>query len=155
MNSFSNQVDISREPANRVRGSWGNVMYSAKMFRDNIQGTVDFFANYIYSQPALQPEYHWLAANTSSSSTIINAPKIKVFVNGRLYVNLDKMTESSLIHRIAIYKSQGNGFVLFKVLPTEGPATDLDTGLELEKGYYAATLVDRFGREGMKSYFEL
>lgn len=123
------------------------------MFRDNIQGTVDYFANYIYSQPALQPIYHWLAAN--SSSTPISPPKTTVFSGHRLYVNLNKTAEHSLVYQIAIYKLKGNGWVLSKVLHTEGPATDFDTGLELERGYYAATLVDRFGREGMKSYFEM
>lgn len=128
-------------------------MYSAKMFRDDIQGTVDFFARYIYSQPALQPEYHWLAGNTLSAP--IQSPKIKLITGGRFYVDLDQTTESELIHQIAVYKLKGNGFILFRVLPTDGPATDSDTGLELDNGSYAATFVDRFGREGVKSYFEL
>lgn len=145
-------MEISRQSANRVRGSWGNVMYSAKLFRDNTQGTVDFFANYIYSQPALQPAYLWLAANVSS--TPIPPPKVNS-AHQRFSVNLDKLAESSFVHQIAIYKVNGNGWVLFKVLATEGPATNLDIGIELEKGYYAATLVDRFGREGMKSHFEI
>lgn len=153
LDEFRRQVEISREPANRVRGSWGNVMYSAKMFRDNIQGTVDFFANYIYSQPALQPVYHWLAAN--SSSTPIAPPKITLISDRKVYVQLDKLTESNVVNKIAIYKLKGNGWVLFKIQPSDGPATDLAIGLELEKGYYAATLIDRFEREGMKSYFEI
>ncbi len=130
-------------------------MYSAKMFRDNTQGTVDFFANYIYYQPALQPAFHWLAANTSSTS--LPQPKIKFTPDQRRTINLDKTTESSnLIKQIAIYKLKGNGWVLFKVLSTvETNEIDLNVGVELEKGYYAAVFVDRFNREGMKSHFEV
>lgn len=144
------QVDISRELHNRIRGSWGNVMYSSIMFRDNIQGTVDYFATYIYPQPALQPQFHWLAANISIP---IAAPKITVSSNGRLYLCLDKMTESKFINQIAIYKLNENEWGLFKVFPVTG--LDKDHGMELEKGHYTATLVDRFGRESMKSYFEI
>lgn len=128
-------------------------MYSAKIFRDNIQGTVDYFANYIYPYPALQPSYEWLAANTISSP--IPPPKIDTSSGQKVHINLNKAEESSLVNQIAIYKLKGNCWVLVKVLPTKGDATDLDVGLELQKGYYAATLVDRFGREGMKSHFEI
>lgn len=147
------QVDISREPANRLRGSYGNIMYSAIMFRDNIQGTVDYFANYIYPYPALQPEYPWLAANFSS--TPIPAPKIQVINNGNLYVNLDKSMESRLINQIAIYKLEESKWNLFKVLPMEERLTNMNIGLEFAEGNYVATLVDRFGRESMKTYFEI
>lgn len=147
------QVDISREPANRVRGSWGNVMYSAKMFRDNIQGTVDFFASFIYAQPALQPSFDWLYANVSVAA--IPRPKVHITAEQKFYVkNLD--TESTmLIKQIALYKLTGSGWVLMKLLPTGVSETNWNVGLDLEKGYYAATLVDRFEREGLKSYFEI
>lgn len=128
-------------------------MYSSKLFRDNTQGTVDFFANYIYSQPALQPVYHWLSANVSS--TPIPQPKINVLPNQRFFVNVDKSGKFHLIKQIAIYKLKGDGWVLYKVLPTEGTDATNANGFSMEKGYYAATLVDRFDREGMKSYFEV
>ncbi|KAG4076869.1 hypothetical protein HA402_006579 [Bradysia odoriphaga] len=155
LDEIRRQVEISREPANRVRGSWGNVMYSAKMFRDNIQGTVDFFANFIYSQPALQPAFDWLYANTSIA--VIPRPEVNITSDQKFYVrNLDTSTESTLlIKQIAIYKLRGSGWALIKLLPTGDGGTNWNVGLELEKGYYAATLVDRFEREGMKSYFEI
>lgn len=130
-------------------------MYSAKMFRDNIQGTVDFFATHIYPNPALQLEYPWLAASTNTSSTQIPAPKIEVNTNGGLYVGLDKTAKSLLINQIAIYKLKENKWILLKVLRVKGLDTNKQTELELEKGDYVATLVDRFGREGMKTYFEI
>ncbi|KAJ6643982.1 Glycosyl hydrolase YngK [Pseudolycoriella hygida] len=153
LDEIRRQVEISREPANRVRGSWGNVMYSAKMFRDNIQGTVDFFANYIYQQPALQPAFLWLAANVTTAPIL--PPKVKVTSERRLHLNLVKTTELSFVHQIAIYKSSSNGWVLVKVLPANRPATESDVGMELERGHYAVTSVDRFGRESVKSHFEI
>lgn len=123
------------------------------MFRDNIEGTTDFFATYIYRQPALQPEFNWLAANFSNIPIV--APKIHFKRNGRLFVVLDKITESRLVNQIAIYKLIDNAWSLNKVLPVDGVATNRHVGLELEKGSYAATLIDRFGREGYKNYFEV
>lgn len=124
------------------------------MFRDNIQGTVDFFRTYIYPQPALQLEYPWLAASTNTSITHIPAPKIEV-INGGLNAILENTTKSILINKIAIYKLEENTWSLSKVLPVKGLKTDKITGLVFEKGDYVATLVDRFGREGMKTYFEI
>lgn len=151
------QVEISREPANRVRGSWGNVMYSARMFRDNEQGTVDFFRTYIYPQPALQPTFDWLYANASIAA--IPRPKVGITSENKFHLeDLDTAAESTLlIKQIAIYKLKGSGWVLIKVLPmsTEDSETKWNVGLELDKGYYYATLVDRFERESMKSYFEI
>lgn len=146
------QVDISREPDNRSRGSWGNVMFSAKMFRDNIEGTVDFFRTHIYPRPALQPEYPWL--DTNSSSITIPAPKIKV-ASGRLYIRFDKSSKSSLINQIAIYKLKDNKWSLLEVLPVKATVTHKEIGPKIEKGNYVATLIDRFGREGKKTYFEI
>lgn len=123
------------------------------MFRDNIEGTTDFFANYIYPRPALQPEYHWLAANFSNSP--IAAPDIHFIRNGRLYVSLDETTVSStLINQIALYELLNGAWSVVKVLPIEA-ATNENIGWKLEKGSYVATLIDRFGREGLRKYFEV
>lgn len=125
------------------------------MFRDNIEGTVDYFANYIYPHPALQPEYTRLAANISSIPLL--APKIHFIRNGRVYVTLDKITTSRLVNQIAIYKSIANEWSLFNVLPIDGDgeATNKNVGLKLEKGSYVATFIDRFGLESPKNYFEV
>lgn len=117
-------------------------MYSSKLFRDNLNGTVDFFANYIYPQPALQPQYNRLAANFSSIPIV--APTFEFMHYGRLYVILDKATESRLINQIAIYKLIDNEWSLFKVLPVEGAVTKRNVELELDEGHYVATLIDRF-----------
>lgn len=128
-------------------------MFRAKMFRDNIEGTVDFFRTYIYPQPALQPEYPWLAKNFSNIT--IPAPKIKGITRGRLYLRLDNETKSRLIKQIAIYKLNIDKWSLLKVLPIDETVTYKKIGLEIKKGKYVATLIDRFDREGMKTYFEI
>ncbi|KAG4077596.1 hypothetical protein HA402_003023 [Bradysia odoriphaga] len=149
------QVIISREPENRSRGSLGNIMFSAKMFRDNIEGTVDFFANYIYPHPALQPEFQWLAANFSSVP--IPAPEIHFTNSGRLYVTWDitSESESKFIHQAAIYKWMTDAWSLFTVLPTSGEVANENMGFELASGQYVATLIDRFGRESLRQYFKV
>lgn len=129
-------------------------MYSAKVLRDNFKGSVDFFRQFIYPEPALQPEYPWLATNTSSIQNL--AAEIQLFPNGRFYVVLDETNESCIMSQIAIYKLKATReWGLFKVYSLSGAVTDKNTGVELEKGHYIATLVDRFGREGMKTYFEI
>lgn len=129
-------------------------IHSAKMFRDNIEGTRDFFATYIYPGPALQPEFHWLNVN-SSDEMPIEAPEIRFIRGGRLFVNLNNMTESRSINQIAIYKLTEGEWSVFMVLAVDGAATNKNVGLEIESGSYVATLVDRFGREGLKKYFSL
>lgn len=154
LDEIGRQVEISREPQHRVRGSLGNVMFSAKMFRDNIEGTVDFFANYIYRHPALQPEYNWLASNFSSISNV--TLEIRYRPDGGLYVNVDNMAaESMFINQIAIYKLIDSKWRVYKVLPMDEAATNKNVGLNLNKGSYVATLIDRFGREGRKNYFKV
>lgn len=128
-------------------------MYSAKMFRDNIKGTTDFFANYIYPHPALQPEYHNLAGNFSTVS--ISAPKIKFVSRRRLHVKLDESLTEELINQVAIYKMVKHKWMLVKVGHVEGHLTNKKVGVKLPKGRYAATLIDRFGREGSKTYFKV
>ncbi len=125
------------------------------MFRDNIEGTTDFFANYIYPHPALQPEYKWLAANYSDIP--IAAPDVQFIRDGRIYVRLDtdKTDESTLINQIAIYKLVDNEWNVSNVLPADGSVTNKNIGLELDGGSYVETFIDRFGREGLRHYFEV
>lgn len=121
------------------------------MFRDNIQGTRDFFSANIYPNPALQPEFTWLAKNYSHIP--IEPPEINFIGTNRIYFTYVEMLESKgLIYQIAIYKLTANRWVLFKVLSTDGSAT---SGFELDKGSYIATLIDRFGREGVRRYFDV
>lgn len=124
------------------------------MFRDNIEGTVDFFANYIYPGRALQPEFQFLAAKFSNASITV-APDVHFTDKGRLYVTWDATSESTLIYQIAIYKWMTNAWSLYEVLPTVGEMAFQITGLELETGRYAATLVDRFGRESDRNFFKV
>lgn len=124
------------------------------MFRDNIEGTVDFFAKYIYPGRALQPEFQFLAAKFSNAS-ITAAPEVHFTDKRRLYVTWDATSESTLIHQIAIYKWRTDAWSLYKVLPTVEDMALQNTGLELESGHYAATLVDRFGRESDRHFFKV
>lgn len=125
------------------------------MFRDNIEGTTDFFAKYIYPHPALQPEYNWLASNIPSISNL--ALEIRFIRDGRLHVNVDvdKIEEARFINQIAIYKWMDSAWRLFEVFPVDGAISNKSVGLDLEKGSYVATLIDRFGREGRKNYFKV
>ncbi|ODN02308.1 hypothetical protein Ocin01_04383 [Orchesella cincta] len=68
LSEIRDQVAISRENVHRSRGSWGNVQFSAKMFRDNFEGTVDYFHENVYKYPALQPIFPWLNGDVSSSN---------------------------------------------------------------------------------------
>lgn len=123
------------------------------MFRDNIKGTVDYFATHIYPRPALQPEFQWLAANFSS--TPIAAPAVHFIQTGRMYVALNETSESAMVHQVVIYKWLNDAWTVSRVLPRSGEITNKDVGLELENGRYAATLFDRFGREGPHHYFDV
>ena len=49
------QVTISREPANRQRGSLGNSMFGARYLRDDLKGSVDFFKSQIFPNNATIP----------------------------------------------------------------------------------------------------
>jgi uncharacterized lipoprotein YddW (UPF0748 family) len=60
LSEILNQVKISQEAGNRARGSWGNVQFSAVIFRDNVQEAVSYFNSTIYPFPALQPKFPWL-----------------------------------------------------------------------------------------------
>lgn len=124
------------------------------MFRDNIEGTVDFFANYIYPRPALQPEYRLLAANVSNIP--IAAPAVQFIRPGRLYFSFDRTTAGGhWINQMAIYKYVDSGWSVRKILPIDGDVTNEIVKLDLEHGSYVATLIDRFGREGLKTHFEV
>lgn len=121
------------------------------MFRDNIEGTVDFFAQYIYPQPALQPEF----IVTNISSIPLAAPDIHFIGKDRIYIILHGTTESRVVNRIAIYKLMTSTWNLFKVVPADGVVTNKNVGLELEEGEYVATLIDRFGSESLKRNFKV
>ena len=60
LSEIYNQVRISGSTANRARGSWGNVQFSAIVFRDNVQDAISYFNTTIYPYPALQPLFPWL-----------------------------------------------------------------------------------------------
>ncbi|KAJ6642329.1 Glycosyl hydrolase YngK, partial [Pseudolycoriella hygida] len=146
LDEIQRQVEISRDPENRIRGSVGNVMFSAKMFRDNIEGTTDFFSTYIYPHRALQPIFKSLAINPSSEP--FAAPKIHFTGRGQLQVDLNDKIESQQIHQIAVYIMGDSGWSLFMIVPIQTEATSIT--LELERGRYAASYVDRIGSESLK-----
>jgi hypothetical protein len=55
------QIALSRESARRAKLSLGNVMYSAKYFRDNTKGITDAFTARVYTKKAITPPMSWLS----------------------------------------------------------------------------------------------
>lgn len=49
------QIEISRDPARRDRLSLGNILFSAKYFRDNTKGIRDAFQTDVYTVDATTP----------------------------------------------------------------------------------------------------
>lgn len=49
------QIEISRDPARRDRLSLGNILFSAKYFRDNTKGITDTFQEQVYTVDAKIP----------------------------------------------------------------------------------------------------
>lgn len=149
------QIDITREPANRKRGSWGNVQFSAKMFRDDFGGSVGFFGNFIYPLPALQPVYPWLSNSTFSKvetmQPIILKSKERSSITVNVTITKDIIT-SGIVHKLAIYKHATEGqWTLYKVIPGE----DIPHPIQLvTNGKYAATFVNRLGQESRKTFFK-
>jgi uncharacterized lipoprotein YddW (UPF0748 family) len=54
------QIEISRDETRRAKFSLGNIMYSAKYFRDNYMGITDTFRNSVYSNVATIPSMPWM-----------------------------------------------------------------------------------------------
>jgi len=49
------QIDISREASRRSQMSFGNILFSAKYFRDNTKGISDIFRSRVYTVKATTP----------------------------------------------------------------------------------------------------
>lgn len=54
------QIAISRDAGRRAKLSLGNIMYSAKFFRDNTKGIRDTFQSSVYTNKATTPAMPWL-----------------------------------------------------------------------------------------------
>lgn len=52
LDEIRRQVEISRENGNRLRGSWGTVMFCAKYIRDNFKEVRDYLRDVVYPFPA-------------------------------------------------------------------------------------------------------
>jgi len=155
LDEIRRQVDISRQPQNRLRGSWGNVMFSAKMFRDDSEGTASFFEIFVYPELALQPEYSWLASNNASLMQL-TAPQPKILLKSSGQTSIDFGLENmpEIFNQVAIYKMKSvDEWTLFKILPMKDALKG--EGITLENGHYIVSVIDRFGREGEKTYFEV
>src|SRR6218665_1015213 len=50
-----NQISISRDPARRDKKSMGNILFSAKYFRDNTKNITHVFQSTVYTDPATVP----------------------------------------------------------------------------------------------------
>jgi len=62
VSEIENQIWISREQPRRDKRSLGNIMYSAKFFRDNTKGIRDAFRTRVYTTKAVTPAMTWLAS---------------------------------------------------------------------------------------------
>jgi uncharacterized lipoprotein YddW (UPF0748 family) len=139
LSEFAEQIKISREIRHRTRGSWGNIQFSAKVFRNSTAN--DFFKANIYQFAALQPAFPWLAKGHPMPEPLTISKNSNSIAWGNM---------GPLAHKVVIYKKVDEKWQVFKILRKE-----VTTELNLGPGSYAAAVVDRFGRESEKTFVQM
>lgn len=146
LSEIRDQIQISREHNNRIRGSWGNIQFSAKVFGRNDDDSVQYFKDSVYPYASLTPEYPWLAQKAGVNSVPAEPvlTKIKQYDNAAVFEwdFANVMFEKN----VAVYKLEqsSNSWRLVKTLPF------ISGRVELQSGVYAISNVDRFGKESSK-----
>jgi uncharacterized lipoprotein YddW (UPF0748 family) len=72
VSEIENQIAISRDPTRRSKQSLGNIMFSAKYFRNNTKGITDAFRTRVYTVKAFTPVMAWLGVAVPSSPVGVN-----------------------------------------------------------------------------------
>lgn len=60
VSEIQNQISLSRDSTRRSKLSLGNIMYSAKFFRDNTKSITTIFQSQVYTKPATIPAMAWM-----------------------------------------------------------------------------------------------
>ncbi|CAG7717583.1 unnamed protein product [Allacma fusca] len=153
LSELTNQVTISRETRHRMRGSWGNVQFSAKIFTNNEQGSVNFFKNTVYQYQALPPQYPWLVGTEKKP----HLPSISLTNDGFVYLQMNQVARQGegKVHKIITYRNNEGSWTVHKVIRLPHVLDDLHMEFRLEPGYYAFVAEDRYGQESEKQFMRI
>lgn len=130
ISEFERQVQLSRQEVNRL--SLGNILYSAKVLRDNWLGVNERFKTNLFSQPALPPTMPWLDAVPPEPPTGIQVSSGQISWNP---------ATSNDIRSWSLYQRQGNSWQLARILPANV------NNLRVNPGTYALCAVDNMANE--------
>ena len=109
LSEIGDQVDLSRDATRRSSGSLGNIMYSAKYFRDNTDGIYDYFISTVYPTAASVPPMDWLPGAKTPE-----APRARAL--GSL-ITWQAASGDEVTHTWSLYAKKGNKWNMLKRLP--------------------------------------
>lgn len=130
-------VDEIREQVRITRDSAmdGNIMFQIAPLMENRMGVADLFGDALYAAPALSPPNAGPAEDVAAPSVIAGASV--------------SLTHPGPLRAYAVYRDDGDGFVLTRVLPRDTSSVDL------EPGRYAISAVSVRGYESRGQLIEL
>lgn len=129
VDEFRQQVEISRSRAEQ--GSQGNIWYNVGPLLENRQGIADVFQQELYARPALTPPLAGAAGRQ------VAAPEVRV-EGGVLQL---EHRDGAPLRAWTVYRREGQGWELDRVLPGE------QRTLELPAGEWAVAAATMHGNE--------
>ena len=138
VSEITNQVDISREETRRALLSLGNVLYSARYFRDNTKGIFDTFRDVVYPTPAATPPMPWLGGGKTPKRPILaQADDVGI----TWYAD----EADDAVNTWGVYKLEGGKWKTLAILPKDVMNFLPD---DLSPGLYAVQAISRVGITG-------
>jgi len=138
VSEIENQIAISRDATRRSKQSLGNIMYSAKFFRDNTKGITDAFRTRVYTNKALTPAMSWLNVNIPSAPA-------GVTVRGRT-ISWNKADDDNLtsLWSVLRHDDSANNWTQYDVLTSDV------TSISVEPGNYSLRAVNKASQESQE-----
>lgn len=141
-------TDIIRqvEYTQKIKGSTGNIHFSAKVLRDNTDDLYELLKNGPYAVPALTPASPWL------DSTPPSTPKVQVNNSGEFSVLRWENQSNEKIKSYVVYAYAGGRWWI-DIIPPSKNSVPLSAAAKPE--IVAVSAIDRRGNESNRAVIDL